>query len=309
MLLLLAAALPGLFWEGAPDTAPVLREAGIRQVLVPAARLEAWKGVPEVSVKAGDPQGAVKLLPPTVNYRMDQASASRAPWLDSNGWQFLRQPRGRFYYDVTGKAAALAAAEAFCYGADAMIRTDAEGLKPLGQMLDFLRGADDNPMPALADIGLIDNGSKEAGEVINLMVRYNLLFRIVAAPDKSFKLTVRLGSKEYPLEDAKDPSVVARQIRADLTDDKRSVRIYGSTVVVARLTGQGGRARLQLINYAGASRNVDGIRVRVAGRYPKHTFASAGAPGAQLMDYTVDANATEFTLPQLKTYAVIDLSR
>jgi hypothetical protein len=64
-----------------------------------------------------------------------------------------------------------------------------------------------------------------------------------------------------------------------------------------------------LINYAGASRNVDGIRVRVEGRYPKHTFASAGAPGAQLVDYIVDANATEFTLPQLKTYAVIDLSR
>jgi hypothetical protein len=158
MLLLLAAALPGLFWEGAPDTAPALRDAGIRQVLVPAARLDAWKSVPEISVKAGDLQGAVKLLPPTVNYRMDQASASRAPWLDSNGWKFLRQPQGRFYYDVSGKQAALAAAEAFCYNADAIIRTDAAGLKALGQMLDFLRSSGGEPMPALADIGFIDDG-------------------------------------------------------------------------------------------------------------------------------------------------------
>src|ERR1041384_7208622 len=118
MLLLLAAALPGLFWEGAPDTAASLRDAGIREIVVPAQRLEAWKSVPGISAKAGDTQGAVKLLTPTVNYRMDQASASRAPWLDSNGWRFLRQPNGRFYYDVPGKAAALAAAEAFGYGAD-----------------------------------------------------------------------------------------------------------------------------------------------------------------------------------------------
>ena len=309
MLLLLAAALPGLFWEGPPDTAAALRDAGIRQILVPAARLDAWKSVPDISVKAGDPQGAVKLLAPTVNYRMDQASASRAPWLDANGWKFLRQPQGRFYYDVPGKQAAIAAAEAFCYGADAMIRTDAEGLKALGQMLDFLRGVGGEPMPAVADIGFIDDGSAVAGEVMNLMVRNNLLFRIVSAPDRSLKLNVRLGSKEYPLEDAKNPSKMAHEIRANLTDDKRSVRIYGSTVVVARLTATGGRARLQLLNYGGASRNVDGIRVRVQGRYPKHQFAAAGTPGAELVDYTADVDATEFTLSELKTYAVIDLSR
>jgi hypothetical protein len=28
-----------------------------------------------------------------------------------------------------------------------------------------------------------------------------------------------------------------------------------------------------------------------------------------LLDYSVDSEATEFTLPELKTYAVIDLSR
>src|SRR2546423_3872339 len=99
-------------------------------------------------------------------------------------------------------------------------------------MLDFLRTAGGESMPALADVGFIDDGSPAAGEVMNLMVRNNLLFRIVAAPDPKLKLNVRLGSKEYPLEDAKNPTLIERQVRFNLTDEKRSVRLYGSTVVV-----------------------------------------------------------------------------
>jgi hypothetical protein len=64
-----------------------------------------------------------------------------------------------------------------------------------------------------------------------------------------------------------------------------------------------------LLNYAGAARKVDGLRVRVLGSYPKHQVAAAGSPGEELLDYTVDKDATEFTLPELKTFAVIDLLR
>jgi hypothetical protein len=64
-----------------------------------------------------------------------------------------------------------------------------------------------------------------------------------------------------------------------------------------------------LLNYAGAERKVDGLRVRVLGRYPNHRIAAAGSPGEQLLDYTLEPDATEFTLPELKTFAVIDLSR
>jgi hypothetical protein len=308
-MLLLLAALPGLFWDGAADTAPALRDAGIKQVLVPAARLAEWKSVAGISAAAADLQGSVKLLPPTVNYRIDQASASRAPWLDSNGWRFLRQPEGHFYYEVTGKQAALAAAEAFCYAANAMIHADAAGLKPMAEMLEFLGGVSAEPMPPVADIGFIDDGSAEAGEVMSLLVRDNLLFRIVSAPDPGLKLNVRLGTPEYPAADAKNPIVVVHAVRSNLTDEKRSVRIYGSPVVVARLTASGGNARLHLLNYTSATRTVDGIRVRVLGQYPKHKVAAAGSPGMELMDYSVEPDATEFTLPQLKTYAVIDLSR
>jgi hypothetical protein len=316
-MLLLLAALPGLFWDGPADTAPALRDAGIKHIQVPAGRLAEWKNVPDMAAEAADPQSAVKLPAPTVNYRMDQASASRAPWLTSNGWQFLRQPKGRFYYDVTGKTSAMAAAESFCFGAgmggnadaNVMVRTDAAGLKPLAEMLEFLGSVNAEPLPPIADIGFIDDGSAAAGEVMNMMVRDNLLFEIVARPDPRLKLTVRLGSQEYPLADAGNPALVAHAIRGNLTDEKRSVRIYGSPVVVARLTGSGGKVRLHLLNYTGATRNVDGIRVRVVGQYPKHQLAAAGSPGLALVDYSVEADATEFTLTQLKTYAVIDLSR
>src|SRR5262249_33974557 len=157
-----------------------------------------------------------------------------------------------------GKQSALAAAEAWCYGADALIGTDVEGLKPLAQMLEFLRAHNDDPMPPVADIGFIDDGSPAAGEVMNLLVRNNLLFRVVPAADRALKLNVRLGTKEYPLEDAKNPTVLSHLIRSNLTDEKRSVRIYGSQVVVARLTGSNGHARVQLLNYGAPSRRVDG---------------------------------------------------
>jgi hypothetical protein len=308
-MFLLLAALPALFWDGAADTAPALRDAGVTQIVVPSARLASWKGVEGITAAAADLEGATKLLGPTVNYRMNEASATNAPWVMANGWRFIRRPDGRFYYDVPGRQAALAAAEAFCYGANAMIRTDAAGLKPLAEMLGFLRTITGEALPPVADIGYIDDGSGASGEVMNLMVRDNLLFQLVAAPDRRLKVNVKLGTKDYPLEDAKNPGTVAHAVRFHLTDEKRSLRIYGSQVVVGRLTGSGGHARLHLINYAGAARKVDGIRVRVLGQYPKHQLWLADGTGVELLDYSVEQDATEFTLPELKTYAVVDLSR
>ena len=308
-MLLLLAALPTLFWDGAADTAPALRDAGIHQMLVPAAQLASWKDAAGIAAEAADLQAAVKVMAPLVNYRMDEASATRAPWVVANGWRFIRRPQGRFYYDVTGKQAALAAAEAFCYGANAMIRTDAAGLKPLAEMLDFLRTVVGEPLPPVADIGYIDDGSSASGEVMNLLVRDNLLFQLVTSPDRRLKLNVKLGTKEYPLADAKNPGTVAHAVRYNLTDEKRSVRVYGSPVVVVRLTATEGHARLHLLNYAGANRKVDGVRVRVLGRYSKHQLSLADGAGVELLDYTVDSDATEFTLPELKTYAIVDLSR
>jgi hypothetical protein len=302
MLLLAAALLPRLFVDAGPESAPKLKEAGIQAIAVPAAQSGAWSGVAGITVEGVDPVRAVKLLAPSVDYRANQGSATRAPWINSNGWRYLRQPGALFVYDVKGSQAALAAAEAFVFGGNALIRSDDAGLKPLADMLAQLRAVPPADLPPISDIAFQDDGTATAGEVMNLMVKGNLLFRTVRAPDRSAKLNVKLGTKEFPLEDAKNPGKMAQLIRSTLTDDKRSVRVYGSVTVIARVTGNAERVRIQLLNYAGAERQVNGLRVRVLGKYSRHNHPA-------LLDFTVEPDATEFTLPEMKTYAVIDLSR
>jgi len=307
-MLLFLAALPTLFWDAPPDTAPTLRDAGITAITVPQP--EAWKNVQGITatLPSRDGKGAVKLRAPGVNYRMDVASASRIPWLDSNGWRFLRNPAAYFQYEVKGAQSAIAAAESFMFGADAMLHTDSAGLKSFAEMLAFLRGIEENGA-GLADIGFFDDGSSVAGEVMNMMARNNLLFRITPKADPALKLTFRLGTKEFPLERAKNPAAMAQEIRSKLTDERRSVRIFGSAVVVVRLTSLRDGVRVQLLNYAGAERKVDGVRVRVLVRFATHRVVAAGIRDAKLLDFAAESDATEFTLPELKTYAVIDLTR
>jgi hypothetical protein len=301
MLLLVAAMLPRLFWDDGPQTAPALREAGIERIAVAESRSAAWKGVAGFEVTTVDPQRAVKVVAPSVDYRANQGSASRAPWINANGWRFLRQPDGLFLYEARGAQAALAAAEAFSWGANALIKTDLPGLKLLAEMQRFLRDVPAVDLAPVADFGFVDDGSPAAGEVMNLMLKGNLLFRIVRAPDPSLKLNVKLGTPDYPLEDAKNPVKIAQLARANLSDEKRSLRVYGSTVVVARLLAGKDKARVHLLNYAGAERRVDGIRVRVAGEYKK-----ASVP---VLDWVSEAGNTEFTLAEIKTYVVVDLSK
>ena len=98
-------------------------------------------------------------------------------------------------------------------------------------------------------------------------------------------------------------------VRTNLTDEKRSLRIYGTPVVLGRVISTKGGVRVHLLNYAGTQRKVDGMRVRVLGKYPKHTAASADPSGVAIQEYLVDSNATEFTIRELGTYTIIDLSR
>jgi hypothetical protein len=308
MLFLLALVLPGLYWQGGAETAPLLRQAGITHVLVPASQAASWKNVSGIDAKTADPQGAVKLPAPGISFRMNRSSATRVPWVNSNGWQFMRRPTGRFYYDVSGASSALATAEAFCYGTDAMIQTDAAGLRPLAQMLKFLEGIKSSGGALVSDIGFVDDGSPAAGEVMNLLVRDNLLFKIVHATEPGLKLTVRLGSPEYPVSEAKNPDAMVHRIRANLTDERRTLRIYGTSVVVARLTRTPDHLQLQLLNYGFArGTRVGAFRVRICGRYSKAQLHSYESPGDQLVDYDPESDATEFTVPGLKAYAVIDL--
>jgi hypothetical protein len=311
MLSLFAFVLPVLFWQGGPNNAALLRVAGIQKIAVPVAQVDSWKSVPGISVEAGNLDNTVKLPAPGITFHMSEASASRVPWVNSNGWRFMRQPNARFSYDVKCDAAPLAAAEAFCYNAVALIQTDQSGLAPLGEMLKFLRTLGPNDGSPVADIGFIDDGSPISAEVMNLLVRDNLMFKIVHAPDPDLKLTVRLGSKEYPLQEAKNPDLMEHKIRANLTDARRLIRIYGTSVVVARVTGKpGSDLQIHLLNYGSPDgTRVGAFRVRVLGRYSKAQLHSFGSPNGQLTDYTPEQAATEFTVPDLKTYAVVDLHR
>ena len=120
------------------------------------------------------------------------------PWVFANGWRFLRKPEGRYWGDVPAGKAALAAAEAFAYGADAVLAIDPADLEPVGRMLAFLASLPDSSLPGAADIAVVDDASPPVAEVLNLMARRNLLFEVVRKEVPGVALNVRIGSKEFP---------------------------------------------------------------------------------------------------------------
>jgi len=258
------------------------------------------------SALAGAELASREALPsPGVTARAGLASPTRSPWIVANGWRFTRDPGAKYRYDLPPGKAALAAAEAFAYGADAMLKIDPADAASLGAMLTFLEGLPAADLPAIADLGVVDDGSAITGEVMNLLARRNLLYQVVKAPSATFRLNVAMGSRDYPVADAADPSAFALKIRRQLTDEQRALRVYGSEVVIARLTGGAGRIRLHLINYGG--REIEGLRLRVRGAYATGDAYVAGIGRSPVQDHVVADGATEFTLPRVGTYAVIDL--
>jgi uncharacterized protein YigA (DUF484 family) len=167
-------------------------------------------------------------------------------------------------------------------------------------MLTFLRSLAVLDLPAMANIGVVDDGSATAGELMNLLSRRNLLYRVVKSADPGLRVNV---SKI----ESGDPVKQAYAIRQQVGDEKRLLRLYGSEVVLGRLTGDGARVRVHLINYS--QRPVTGLRIRILGNYPQASAHVFGVPDPKLVDLTADADATEFTVAHLNEYAVIDLNR
>jgi hypothetical protein len=294
------ALLPGLYWTGGPESAPVLKRAGIEQFSAPPATLTVWKqaGFNVTPLSDEALRSRIKLTPPGIDRKVRVASATTAPWVTANGWQIRRNPGREFFYDLPAGTAPLAAAEAFTYGAHAVLKIDPGDLDALGKMLQFLRSLPDRDLPEVADFGFIDNGTDGAAEILNLLTRRNLLYRIVRAPDPALKLNV-------PASDD-DPHLFAAKVRERLTDDQRSLRVYGSEVVLARLTADARQARIHLLNYN--RRPMEGLRLRVRGTFASgkaYTEDSTGSPA----DFTSAEGFTEFSLPKIGTYAVVDLAR
>jgi hypothetical protein len=295
---------------------------GVTHFYVAPAQVDALKalGLPVSPLAADSLAGREALLVPGVAPRAGVASPTRSPWVNANGWRY-RKAAGtgapaKFAYDVPPGRAALAAAEAYAYGGDAVVKLDATqkstpaDLQALGAMMSFLSKlpAAAANLPDVADIGVIDDGSPLTAEVINLLSRRNLMFRVVKSPASDLKVNIKLGTKEYPEAEAANPSAFALKVRRQLTDDERSLRIYGSEVVIARFTADGTKARLHLLNYGG--RPSDGLRIRLRGTWKEsanHIFG-ADSPVA-LAELTAADGWTEFTLPRLNTYAAIDLTK
>jgi hypothetical protein len=223
------------------------------------------------------------------------------PWIDANGWRMERDLKRTYYYDVPAAAVPIAMAEAYAHSAEAVVHTRGDA-SSFGNVLAFLKRIDQAPMPQLANIGLIDDGSEITGEAMNLLARRNLLFRVVKTADLKLDLNLKPTADE-----SANPFAYAQEIRQKLGDDKRLLRLYGSDVVLANLTGDGGKVRLHLINYS--NRKVVGLRVRIRGAWAKGVLQVLGLEKAALVDYQADDTAAEFTVPEMGPYAVVDLTR
>ncbi len=306
-LLALALSLPCVYWTQGIESRAVLETAAITRICVAPERAEPWRAAGFTVTPLTDAELAsrVALPSPGITPRPGVASPTRSPWIVANGWQFARRPGTKYVYDVAAGKAALAAAEVFAYGGDVVFRIGPADLATLGGMLKFLEGLPPADFPAVSDFAIVDDGSAMVGEVMNLLARRNLLFQGVQAPSPQLPFTIRIGTPEYPRQDAADPSAFAQKIRRQLTDERRALRVYGSEVVICRLTADAGRARLHLINYGG--REIEGLRIRVRGTYTDGEVQVAGTGRLALEDRVVAGEATEFTVPRITTYAVVDL--
>jgi len=292
------AMLPGLFWTSGPETAPALRQAGIKQFAAPPEQLGAWK---QAGFQATPLGNRVKLITPGIDRKVQVASATSAPWVNSNGWQLRREPDHQFFYDLpaqAGGAVPLAAAEAFAFDAKAVVKIDPANLEAFAKMLQFLQTIPERTLPDVADFGFVDDGSDMAGEQLNLLARRNLLFRVLRAPDPKLRLNVKTS--------ADDPHLFAAKVREQLKDDQRTLRVYGSEVVLCRLTGDASQMRIHVLNYG--RNNLEGVRLRIRGNYANgKLYGQVASP--PLADYSVADGFTEFSIPHLGAYAVVDLTR
>ena len=307
VVLALIAAVPCIYWTQGIETRSTVESAGIKRLCVPPDQVESWRkaGFNVTAVRDTDFAAREALPVPGTTPRPGVASPTRAPWIVASGWRVMRTPTEKYSYTVPAGKAALALAEAAAYGADAILKIDPADAASAGAMLTFLDSLPTADLPPIADFGVVDDGSPVTAEVMNLLARRNLLFEIEKAPSTRYRINVAIGSAAYPARDAADPSGFAQKVRAQLTDEQRSLRIYGSEVVIARLTSDGKRARLHLINYGG--RDIEGLRVRVRGPYQGGDAYIAGSGQAALQDQAVADGAIEFSLPKISAYAVVDL--
>jgi len=261
--------------------------------------------VPQLHDRDAQAPGYEKVPPPQLQRRVSEASATTVPWIDSNAWRFQRGLKKALYADLPLGSGPLAAAEGYAWGADLLLEPAPKDAADVGEMLAFITRVNAPRMPTLANLGVVDDGSEEIPEVLNLLSRRNLLYKVIKEEDPKLDLNIRLGSKQFPKDSARNPNDFAARVRERLGDEKRLVRIFNSYSVLTNLTGAGDRRRLHLVNYARLP--AKDVRVRVSGVYEIVMLADSADPAQQARDIVIADGGTEFTLGRLTTYAVVDL--
>lgn len=280
--------------------------AGFRLYAGPGAAALVSQGL--LAPPPADLTGFEAVPAPGLRSVRNDAQATVAPWVDSNGWRFARGLSRASYEKLPAGASLLAAAEAFAFGVEAVINPDDADVDELGRLVAFLNAHGRPAMPPIANVGVVDDDSPEMGEVLNMLTRRNILYRVVPQGDRSQLVTVEAGTPPFPRDALRNPSDFAARVREALGDDRRSVRVYGTSTVIARLTGDATRLRLHLLSYSRNRRQSD-VRVRVLGRYQPSSVAAFGlSADAALADVRHPENAAvEFSVPAFSTIAIVDL--
>lgn len=303
MILLMLSILPALLWDESPTTAPELKKAGIERIAV-TGDPGRWSGTGIEAVRV-DVSKMVTADPPGVDYHAGVAGATAAPWINSNLWRMIRDRDHSFKYEVAPPLLPLAEAEAYAGGAQSYFRVKRENLEDFAAPYRVLQELDGPPLRDRTNFDLVDDHSPELEEIMNLLARRNLLFQVVAAPAADGRMRVQVGAPDYPKSAAEDPSLFAAMVRSRIGDANRLVRLYGSETTLVRMSGDEHHARLHLLQYG---RNpAHGLRVRVLGRYPRVYLRVFGQKFVPAQDVAVDGAATEFSIPELRNFAVADL--
>jgi hypothetical protein len=243
---------------------------------------------------AKDATGLTRVPPPGVRTRMNMAMATSAPWIDSNIWKYRRNPKASYISDLKSKPLNIAMAEAFSTGVTLALETTPEQDNEYQQVLAFLKQIPEGPNTPWVNFLLQDDQSPQTAEVMNLMARRNLLFRVDPQGERAPK--------------GKSPYDFMQDLREKVGDEKRVLRLFGSELTVAQLTRDGNRVRLHLLNYG--TRPVEDLRIRLKGKYSQSKIKvySYKAAAPKLKEFVFEDGSTEFTLESLPSYAVIDLT-
>lgn len=254
-------------------------------------------------------QGRTRIAPPGVDRKIQVASATQRPWINLNAWRYKRDSNAPFLFDASPdrpEQALLAAAEALAFGGNLLLRC--QDCTPVQSLSSWASQLPPAHYPDVADFTFVDDGSSLAAEVINLLMRRNLLFQLArpgSAPPSSTHLVVEIGHGEFTRELARNPSEFAYAVRRRLGDDHRSVRVWGSETALVRLQSNSRQSRLWVVNYSFSP--LLGTRFRVRGSYSSaqaHVLGHAPAPATELK---AAPQFTEFSLDEFDAIAVVDL--